>query len=98
MLGHDQMMWGFGGWGMTFFWILVIIGIVFLIKWLVEQGRPSKKEPEGGESALDILKKRYARGEIEKEEFEQKKKDLMGSLQGFGIYKKSQERTESEGS
>lgn len=78
MFGHDQMMWGFGWWGMTFFWILVIVGIVFLIKWLVEQGRTSRKPFEGGEGALDILKKRYARGEIDKEEFEQKKKDLMG--------------------
>lgn len=78
MFGHDQMMWGFGWWGMMFFWILVIIGIVFLIKWLVEQGRMSRKTSEGEESALDILKKRYARGEIDKEEFEQKKKDLMG--------------------
>jgi putative membrane protein len=34
--------------------------------------------PAQGESALEILKKRYARGEINKEEFEQKKKDLSG--------------------
>ena len=57
------------------FWILLIVGLVFLIKWLWEQsgGSPSK----GSESALDILKKRYARGEISKEEFEEKKKDLL---------------------
>ncbi|MBI2563529.1 MAG: SHOCT domain-containing protein, partial [candidate division NC10 bacterium] len=45
--------------------------------WLVEQGRPGSASGPGGESALDILKKRYARGEIGKEEFEAKKKDLL---------------------
>jgi putative membrane protein len=78
MYGHNQMMWGIGAWWMAIFWVLVIIGIFFLVKWLVEQGRMSKKTSEGGEGALDILKKRYARGEIDKQEFEQKKKDLMG--------------------
>lgn len=52
------------------FWILVLIGLVLLIKYLWEGG--AKKE----ESALEVLKKRYARGEISKEEFEEKKKDL----------------------
>jgi putative membrane protein len=79
MFGHNEMMLGFGWWGMMIFWILVIIGIVFLVKWLVEQGRTDRKASESGESALDILKKRYAKGEIDKEEFEQKKKDLLGS-------------------
>ncbi|MBI3989131.1 MAG: SHOCT domain-containing protein [candidate division NC10 bacterium] len=67
--------WGFGGLFMTVFWILLIVGLVLLIKWLWEQsgGKPS----QGNESALDILKKRYARGEINKEEFEEKKKDLL---------------------
>jgi putative membrane protein len=57
-------------------WILVILGIVVLVKWLLER---EKKPSESGEGALDILKRRYAKGEIDKEEFEQKKKDLLGS-------------------
>ena len=79
MWGHDQMMWGFGGWGMIIIWIAVIVGIVFLVKWLVEQGRTGVGTSEKEESALDVLKKRYAKGEIDKEEFEQKKKDLTDS-------------------
>ena len=65
-------MWWFGPIFMLLFWVVVIIGIVVLIKWIVGQ-TGSKAE----ESALEILKKRYARGEISKEEFEAKKKDIM---------------------
>ena len=72
------MGYGFGGGMMLFgviFWILIIVGIVFLVKWLVEQTRVGAAAP--GETALDILKKRYAKGEIDKKEFEEKKKDLI---------------------
>ena len=55
------------------FWILIIIGLILLIKYLWE-GAGAKR---GAESTLDLLKKRYARGEISKEEFEEKKKDLL---------------------
>lgn len=67
--GYGSMM---SGWGILIwiFWILVIVGIAFLIKYLWE-GRG------GQESALEVLKKRYARGEITKEEFEEKKKDIL---------------------
>jgi len=70
------MMWG--GWGfgwilMIIFWGLIVVGLIFLIRWLVGTAKITRVE----ESALDILKKRYARGEINKEEFEQKKKDLL---------------------
>lgn len=54
------------------FWILILIGLVLLIKYLWESSGAKREQ----ESALEILKKRYARGEISKEEFEEKKKDL----------------------
>jgi putative membrane protein len=58
------------------FWILVIIGIVVLVKWLMEK---DKRTSDSGENPLEILKRRYARGEIDWEEFEQKKRDLLSS-------------------
>ncbi len=72
------MMWGnqgFMGGFMWIFWIAIIVGIIFLVKWIVIQSRPGGQQQ--GENSLEILKKRYARGEIDKEEFEQKKKDLL---------------------
>lgn len=74
MPGMPGMMewWGVGMIFILFFWILIIAGIVFvavfLFKWL--------KKAEQPESPLDILKNRYARGEIDKKEFEEKKRDL----------------------
>jgi putative membrane protein len=72
------------GWGMGFagpfmilFWILVIVGIVVLVKWLVDQSSASKGTRD--KSPLEILRERYARGEINREEFEQKKRDLEPS-------------------
>jgi putative membrane protein len=81
-MGPGMMGWGYGmGWiGMIFmaaFWIAVIVGIVFLIRWLVVSTGSAGKRGKAEESALEILKKRYARGEIKKEEFEEKKKDLI---------------------
>ena len=73
--------WGWGmmssGWGIfmmifrLLFWGLVIVGIVLLVRYLVHL--PSSKSSE---DALEILRKRYARGEIQKAEYEEKKKDL----------------------
>ena len=69
-------MWGVWGIGMMFmmllFWALVIVAIIVSIRWLLGQRRYSQED-----SALEILRQRYARGEINKEEFEAKKRDLM---------------------
>ncbi len=70
--GYGMMSGGYWILGLIF-WILVIIGLVLLIKYLWEGGGAKR----GEESALEILKKKYARGEISKEEFEEKKKDLL---------------------
>lgn len=80
---HPGMMdgWGmgwFGGIFMIVFWILIIVGLVFLIKWLVQSSRDSSGGPAKPTSrALHILEERYARGEIDKQEFLDKKKDLL---------------------
>jgi len=72
------MMWGnqgcMGGF-MWIFWIAIIVGIILLVKWIVQQNRPGGQQQ--GENSLEILKKRYARGEIDKEEYDRKKKDLL---------------------
>ena len=55
------------------FWILVIVGVVVLVKWLVDQS--SAGNGSRNKSVLEILRERYARGEINREEFEQKRRD-----------------------
>ncbi len=80
MMGPGMMNWGYGmGWGwsiiMMAFWISVIVGIIFLIRWVVLSS-DRKRETKSEDSAMDILRNRYARGEINKEEFEEKKNAL----------------------
>ena len=77
-------MWGYdcwAGWGhgmgiggvvmMLVFWALLVAGIVVFVGWLRRKDFPGQRE-----TPLDILKKRYAQGEIGKDEFDRMKKDL----------------------
>jgi len=61
----------FGGGFMWLFWILLIIAIVFIFQ-NVAKGNSSS----ANESPLEILKKRYARGEIDEEEYERRRNEL----------------------
>jgi putative membrane protein len=68
------MDWFGGGWYMMLlWWVLIVGGIIFVIRFAGGQKSQSTKE----DSAIDILKKRYARGDINKEEFERMKRDLV---------------------
>lgn len=79
-MGPGMMGWGTMGWlgpiFMIIFWVLLVVLIILLIRWLLSSGQAGNPDRSRGESALEILKKRYARGEIDKEEFDSKKKDL----------------------
>ncbi len=72
---HYNMMGG--GWGifmfmfMFLFWALIIVGIILLVRFIFPVS-----SSKASDDALEILKSRYARGEIQKAEFEEKKKDL----------------------
>ena len=67
--------WGLGG-GimMIIFWAAIVLFIV----WIVREvgGRNNSDKTRHGKSAIEILEERYAKGEIDKKEFEEKKKDL----------------------
>lgn len=77
--GWNNMMGGWGGIGilgaitMLAFWLLLILGVVALLRYLGVSSRSN----DASKSALDILKERYASGEIDKKEFEERKKDLF---------------------
>jgi putative membrane protein len=77
MMGGYGMGW-FGGIIMIVFWILILVGLIFLIKWLIQSTGRGKATGSGADRSLEILKERYAKGEIDKQEFESKKKDLSG--------------------
>ncbi len=74
MFGYDHGGWMFGGGGL---WMLLMWLIpIALVIWLISSrgDRPSRNSAE--KTALDILKERYARSEINQDEFEQKKRHL----------------------
>ena len=74
----QHMGWGAGSGGllgflpMLLWWVLLITVVALLVKWLFGAG--TARRSAGG--ALEILAERYARGEIDREEFEQKGRDL----------------------
>lgn len=66
-------MFGFGPLFMVVFWVLVIWGCVSLVRYFSESNSLSKES----DRALEILKERYVKGEITKEQFEAMKKDIQ---------------------
>jgi putative membrane protein len=79
MWGGDMMGWSWGWFGivhMVLWWFLIILGIVVLAKWLFGGGGSSRGAE--GDRAVAILRERSARGEIDKAEFDARRRDLGG--------------------
>jgi putative membrane protein len=76
--GWGNMMHYGTGYGGMFMWIIILIVIGVLVYFFVQSQNKKGQTPAQNESHLDILKRRYAKGEIEKEEYEKMKKDLEG--------------------
>lgn len=78
-------MWD-GGWGwghmifgsamMIIFWGVIILLIVLAVRWLGGVGRAGHPPGSSGGTAVDILRERFARGEIDKTEFEERRRAL----------------------
>lgn len=73
MMGDESHLF-YGGGFMWIFWVVIIVGIVLLIQMMTKN--KSKTSSSQNESPLEILKKCYARGEIDEDEFLQRRKEL----------------------
>ncbi len=64
----------FGGGFMWIIWIILIIAVIYAVKAAMSSG--SQQSNQSNETPLEILKKRYARGEIDEQEYEQRRREL----------------------
>ena len=80
--GYGPHMWNGGLWMiagplMMIVFIAAIVAVVILmVRWLGGSGHGTAPHPPPGRTSLDILKERFARGEIDKEEFEERRRVL----------------------
>jgi len=70
--GYGSPFWWLGPVLMALFWIAVLGGIVVLIRQMVRRDRGQDRD----DTALQILQRRYARGEISKEQYEEMRREL----------------------
>lgn len=81
-MGPGMMGWGWYGSGwlgivlMAGWWIIMLMAVAGLVKWIFFHRGGSANAAQRGDSALEILKQRYARGEIDKEQYRAMKHDL----------------------
>lgn len=79
-MGHGIYGFGMGGGlgliSILLFWGVIVVAIVFGIKWIASQGKDQGKPSSG--FPMEILEKRYAGGEISEKEFKKMKQNLKG--------------------
>jgi putative membrane protein len=67
-----------GGFAMVVFWVLVIMLVVLAVRWFSASGPRRDDAMPADKTPLQILQERYARGEIEKDEYEERRRTLGG--------------------
>lgn len=83
MMGYGDG-WGSTGWTMLFsgiFWLILLVLVVMAMVWIVRASSHGGHNPphiDPSSSGLHILEERYARGEINRDEYLQKKRDILG--------------------
>jgi len=79
---YGPHMWTGGPWMffgplmMIIFIAAIVVGVVFMVRWLGGSGHGTAQHDPPSRTPLDILKERFARGEIDKEEFEERRRVL----------------------
>ena len=76
-MGHHGMMGGGMGIVMIIFWIILIAAVVLLFSGAINEVRGAKQNREGASNPFEILNQRYARGEIDKVEYGEKRRNLL---------------------
>ena len=81
MMHGSQDAWhcgfGFGHWMIgVIVWVVIVIGLVLVVTWLVRAVRGSSQPKQ--DSALEILKRRYASGALTREEYDERRRELEG--------------------
>lgn len=74
--GWDAWWFGLHGLGMLLFWGLLILAVVLLVRAVLHAGRPQGGAGPGADPALTTLRERFARGEVNQEEFERMREAL----------------------
>lgn len=79
--GYGPHMWGGPGWFMgpvmmILFLVVAVVVVVAVVRWLGGTSHGMHKGHFGRESALDILRERYARGEIDGNEYDERRRKL----------------------
>ncbi len=71
---HDFNFFG-GGWMMFVWWFLIIALVIVAVRAVMNSGQSSQRQRK--ETPMEILKRRYAKGEIDEEEFQRRKQELQ---------------------
>lgn len=75
--GYGVAPMGWLGWlGMVLFWALIVLGIIYLVRAMTHSPSQGASSNRLYDSAMEVLRRRYAEGEIDSEEFETRKRVL----------------------